>query len=66
VTSLPIHGGEAAGCFGKAGFHEPFRAFETARRMVRAGKPVHPYRCEFCGLWHVGRSATAPNRRSRK
>jgi hypothetical protein len=32
----------------------PNRARTVAVERQRAGDDVHPYRCPFCGLWHLG------------
>lgn len=45
-----------SGCIGKQPLSKQL-AQEIAKRSRRAkGKCVQPYRCSFCGQWHVGQS----------
>ena len=40
-----------AACEGKIGFD----GFGAAARAIRPGGNNRPYRCSFCGKWHLGR-----------
>ena len=48
---------EAAACAGKF----PFPNATIARRSVRSGMPMTPYRCSYCGQYHVGKKNTRPH-----
>lgn len=49
-----------AGCLGKTPYVSPQRAHRTLRhrcarkRMGAKANNAHVYRCEHCGLWHIG------------
>lgn len=43
----------AAACTGKEGL-TPDRAQAVAKRMRRRDKAASAYRCNDCGMWHVG------------
>lgn len=46
-------------CNGKHGFRSHGLANETARRSARRkDKSLSAYRCEHCGLWHIGQNNT--------
>jgi hypothetical protein len=40
-------------CRGKASFDSPALAVAVSRRKPKDG-PREPYRCSFCGKWHIG------------
>lgn len=43
----------ARACVGKR-IYSPSVARLVAQRMRRKGEQVSPYRCNFCGQWHIG------------
>jgi len=42
-------------CWGKVAFDTAFLAVEVNARRTKRGKKNQPYRCAFCGKWHLGR-----------
>jgi hypothetical protein len=61
------------GCVGKEGMETRRRAAAVIKRMLRTRKrqrrllvgrePLEPYRCEVCGLWHIGSGSVGKGRR---
>lgn len=41
-------------CAGKEAFNSPRLAAKIAKKMNRRDRVIHSFRCEHCGLWHVG------------
>lgn len=42
-------------CLGKF----PFRSSADASKACKRDKGLMPYRCSFCGWWHIGHAAPA-------
>ncbi len=49
----PRHGAERFWCEGKQPFASPTQAYAVTQRGHRP-KDREAYRCDSCGLWHVG------------
>ncbi len=49
-------------CDGKVR-HETKGAAYVAAHRTGNGREVKPYKCQFCGCWHVGHQPTGPKRR---
>ena len=45
-------------CLGK----HPHRSRADAQKQTRGNKGMLPYRCSFCGFWHVGHKLPASKR----
>lgn len=46
---------QLAGCAGKEGYPNKGVAALVLKKVGKGGN-VKPYRCEFCGKWHIGRT----------
>lgn len=44
----------SAQCDGKAAYPSFGAAERLLKRHAHRRKPVHPYRCPHCRLWHLG------------
>lgn len=54
---------QLAGCYGKAAYPTKGAALEAERhvkrRKGRMSAGMHPYRCDHCSAWHIGRRSVA-------
>ena len=45
--------GRQSTCMGKDGFENHGKAMQAIGRRLKSAR-AHPYRCRYCGLWHIG------------
>lgn len=63
ASVVPRHGSEQFWCVGKEAFRSPAIAHMVAvrrRHVVR-----EQYRCDACGLWHIGRARPVASTKGR-
>ena len=57
-------GNPHSGCFGKTPYRTPKEAARAMKALAKRRKAkqhngIHPYRCDYCSAWHLGRKPGA-------